>query len=185
MRPRQPEQGYKRLLRGVRDEEVAGSNPVTPTLVMSQNLVDTCLGTSLHSRGRPRGISRGWPSQLAERTCRSAGGLASDDADTHVNQSLMPSAPGMAVVIDHSRALTAAPVIVFERGGRQKRLSGSVNISSVFDAEDHDFPLELVDSTMLLVEQLPASGAEPVGAISTILNSPISCPPMSAWNGGT
>jgi len=30
----------------------------------------------------------------------------------------------MAVVIDHSRALTAVPVIVFERGGRQERSSG-------------------------------------------------------------
>jgi hypothetical protein len=29
--PGQRKQGYKRLLRGVRDEEVAGSNPVTPT----------------------------------------------------------------------------------------------------------------------------------------------------------
>ena len=33
MRPGQREQGYKWLLRGVRDEEVAGSNPVTPTSV--------------------------------------------------------------------------------------------------------------------------------------------------------
>jgi hypothetical protein len=31
MRPGQRKQGYERLLRGVRDEEVAGSNPVTPT----------------------------------------------------------------------------------------------------------------------------------------------------------
>jgi hypothetical protein len=34
MRPGQHEQGYKRLLRGVRDEEVAGSNPVTPDYVV-------------------------------------------------------------------------------------------------------------------------------------------------------
>ena len=32
MRPGQRKQGNKRLLRGVRDEEVAGSNPVTPTV---------------------------------------------------------------------------------------------------------------------------------------------------------
>ena len=32
MRPDQRKQGSKRLLRGVRDEEVAGSNPVTPTV---------------------------------------------------------------------------------------------------------------------------------------------------------
>jgi hypothetical protein len=33
MRPGQRKQGYERLLRGVRDEEVAGSKPVTPTTV--------------------------------------------------------------------------------------------------------------------------------------------------------
>jgi hypothetical protein len=33
MRPGTRKQGYKRLLRGVRDEEVAGSNPVTPTII--------------------------------------------------------------------------------------------------------------------------------------------------------
>jgi hypothetical protein len=66
--------------------------------------------------------------------------------DSQVNQFTVPSVPGMAVVIERSRALTAAPVIVFERGGRQERSSGSVNISSVFDAEDHDFALDVVDS---------------------------------------
>jgi hypothetical protein len=91
--------------------------------------------------------------------------------DTQVNQSLTPSAPGMAVVIDHSRALTAAPVIVFERGGRQKRSSGSVNISSVFDAEDHDFPLEFVDSTLLLVEQLPARSRTGKGHVNDLEQS--------------
>jgi hypothetical protein len=40
-------------------------------------------------------------------------------------------------------------------------------------------------ATLLLVEQLPASGAEPVRAMSRISNSPISCPPMSAWNWGS
>ena len=30
-RPGERKRAYKRLLRGVRDEEVAGSNPVTPT----------------------------------------------------------------------------------------------------------------------------------------------------------
>jgi hypothetical protein len=30
MRPDEAKQGYERLLRGVRDEEVADSNPVTP-----------------------------------------------------------------------------------------------------------------------------------------------------------
>jgi hypothetical protein len=34
MCPGQREQGYKQLLRGVRDEEVAGSNPATPTTVL-------------------------------------------------------------------------------------------------------------------------------------------------------
>jgi hypothetical protein len=34
MRPDQRKQGSRRLLRGVRDEEVAGSNPVTPTTVL-------------------------------------------------------------------------------------------------------------------------------------------------------
>jgi hypothetical protein len=33
MRPDQRKRGQRRLLRGVRDEEVAGSNPVTPTTV--------------------------------------------------------------------------------------------------------------------------------------------------------
>jgi hypothetical protein len=75
--------------------------------------------------------------------------------DMQFNPSLTPSAPGMAVVIDHSSALTAVPVIVFERGGRQERSSGSVNISSVFDAEDHDLALELVDSIQHTVGAAP------------------------------
>jgi hypothetical protein len=75
--------------------------------------------------------------------------------DSQVNQFTVPSVPGMAVVIEHSRALTAAPVIVFERGGRQERSSGSVNISSVFDAEDHDFALDVVDSIQHTVGAAP------------------------------
>jgi hypothetical protein len=46
-------------------------------------------------------------------------------------------------------------VIVFERGGRQERSSGSVNISSVFDAEDHDFALDVVDSIQHTVGAAP------------------------------
>ena len=44
MRPGTRKQGYKRLLRGVRDEEVAGSNPVTPTIIS---------GAEPNYRGRP------------------------------------------------------------------------------------------------------------------------------------
>jgi hypothetical protein len=33
MRPDERKRGHQRLLRGVQDEEVAGSNPVTPTTV--------------------------------------------------------------------------------------------------------------------------------------------------------
>jgi hypothetical protein len=39
MRPGTRKQGYKRLLRGVRDEEVAGSNPVTRPLFPERNLI--------------------------------------------------------------------------------------------------------------------------------------------------
>jgi hypothetical protein len=44
MRPGTRKQGYERLLRGVRDEEVAGSNPVTPTIIS---------GAEPNYRGRP------------------------------------------------------------------------------------------------------------------------------------
>jgi hypothetical protein len=46
MRPRQREQGYKRLLRGVRDEEVAGSNPVTPTNFFDNEITPVSPGLS-------------------------------------------------------------------------------------------------------------------------------------------
>jgi len=110
----------------------------------------------------------------------------------------------MAVVIDHSRALTAVPVIVFERGGRQERSSGlrirghldpawTVWFDDLTLTQNDDGTTELVGplsdqsalygllarlrdlgATLLLVEQLPASGAEPIRAMSRILNSPIS-----------
>jgi hypothetical protein len=43
MRPGQRKQSYERLLRGVRDEEVAGSNPVTPTPLHFEGPLDQCL----------------------------------------------------------------------------------------------------------------------------------------------
>ena len=39
MRPGQRKQGNKRLLRGVRDEEVAGLNAITPTNISESNLI--------------------------------------------------------------------------------------------------------------------------------------------------
>jgi hypothetical protein len=51
MRPGQRKQGYKQRLRGVRDEEVTGSNPVTPTNHTRDSAIRTVgtMATACHS----------------------------------------------------------------------------------------------------------------------------------------
>ena len=50
------------VARVVRDDEVAGSNPVTPTYVMCRDIVDRCLGASLTGPSFGRGLCHflGW-----------------------------------------------------------------------------------------------------------------------------
>jgi hypothetical protein len=63
MRPGQRKQGYERLLRGVRDEEVAGSNPVTPTSGMPGQIHIEMLDRSVRAASTAASQSKMSPSR--------------------------------------------------------------------------------------------------------------------------
>src|SRR5215212_9183595 len=88
MRPVQRKQGCKRLLRGVRDEEVAGSNPVTPTVKVLVKYIGGGTSPLLHDQqSRCRSARPSWAKTVI-RAARQLGLLSGRWlVDSHLNES--------------------------------------------------------------------------------------------------